>query len=88
MHGRVQYAYTVYGKRCIIFLLLCNVYGDMGDLKLKYVNGEIGRDEKKNRQKTIWRNLTRTEAVATIREFSAGRMSFFESFVCDNKIKV
>lgn len=59
----------------------------MGDLELKYVNGEIRGDKKKKKKSTntIWRNLTRTKVAAMIRQFYAGRMSFSESFICDRK---
>lgn len=80
MHGRVQYAYTVYTVNDVLFIYYCVTYTrDMGDLKLKYVNGEKQKKKKKS-TKTIWRNLTRTEAAATIREFSAGRREFLRKF--------
>lgn len=48
MHGRVQYAYTVYTVNDVLFIYYCVTYTrDMGDLKLKYVNGEKQKKKKK-----------------------------------------
>lgn len=48
MHGRVQYAYTVYTVNDVLFIYYCVTQTrHMGDLKLKYVNGEKQKKKKK-----------------------------------------